>query len=143
MINFLQKKDLNVENVCCVYPTAWNIKKKDLINGYKKIKQNWDFVISATKFDPNPYRSFKKTKKNGLKMIFPKFYNFRTQDLDPIFYDAGQFYWGKSESWLKKKMIFNSKCSAINVSKWKSQDIDTKEDWKKAKLIFKIENGIK
>ena len=28
-------------------------------------------------------------------MLFPKEYNKRTQDLDQVYFDAAQFYWGK------------------------------------------------
>ena len=32
-------------------------------------------------------------------MIFKNNYNKRTQDLKKVAYDAGQFYWGKAETW--------------------------------------------
>ena len=36
-------------------------------------------------------------------MIFKNNYNKRTQDLKKVAYDAGQFYWGKAETWRKEK----------------------------------------
>ncbi|OUU07619.1 MAG: pseudaminic acid cytidylyltransferase [Gammaproteobacteria bacterium TMED34] len=137
MINFLNKKTINSSYVCCVYPTAFNINSKDIKLGLKKIKRNCDFVITASKFSSPPQRGF-AIRKNSLRMKSPKSYNKRTQDLETIFFDAGQFYWGKTKSWLRKKLVFNKYCKAILIPNWRVHDIDTKEDWKKAELIFKM-----
>jgi N-acylneuraminate cytidylyltransferase len=70
-------------------------------------------------------------------MLFPSKYNSRTQDLKKTYHDAGQFYWGRPEAWLKLKPIFNQLSTIINISRWRAQDIDTLEDWKQAEIIYK------
>lgn len=140
MINFLTKNGAEMSYVCCVYPTACNIRPKDVKKGFYKIKKKWDFVISASQYESPPQRAFVK-KNNALKMIYPKLFNCRTQDLQPMFFDAGQFYWAKTQTWLNKKLIFNKSCTTVFIPRWRVQDIDTMEDWKKAQLIFKIMKG--
>ena len=105
-----------------------------------EIKKKWDFVISASQYESPPQRAFVK-KNNALKMIYPKLFNCRTQDLQPMFFDAGQFYLAKTQNWLNKKLIFNKSCTNVFIPRWRVQDIDTMEDWKKAQLIFKIMKG--
>ncbi|MAZ07754.1 MAG: pseudaminic acid cytidylyltransferase [Rickettsiales bacterium] len=131
-------KNLNPKYVCCINATAPFISTKDLIAGFKKIKKNkFDYVFSAVKYDYPIQRSF-QLKKKKIKMIFPKFYKHNTQDLEENYHDAGQFYWGSSEAWLKKKRIFSKYSSTINIQNHLAQDIDTIEDWKKAQLKYKI-----
>ena len=68
-------------------------------------------------------------------MLYPKNYNKRTQDLTKIYRDAAQFYWGWSDSWLKKKRIIDKSSSIFYLPKSRTVDIDTLEDWKFAEII--------
>ena len=136
-INHLKNKNIYPKFVCCIYPTAAFINSNDLIKGYKRIKTlKWDYVFSAGKFYSSILRSFKKNNSGKLKMVFPKYYNKRTQDIFDTYHDAGQFYWGKSESWLKSKPIFAKKSCIISVPRWRIHDIDTPEDWKIAEKMW-------
>ena len=133
-IKQLRQKGLNVKAVCCIYPTAVFVKPEDIIKAYKKmVNENWNYVFSATSFQSNVFRSFTKIKNNGVKMLFPKKYNWRTQDLKKTYHDAGQFYWGKSEAWLKLKPMFMQSSTFVDIPRWRAQDIDTPEDFKKQK----------
>ena len=64
-------------------------------------------------------------------MFFPENYN-RSQDLPVAYHDAGQFYWGSLDTWIKKLLIFFS-----YSSKMQSKDIDTTSDWERAEFIMK------
>ena len=46
-----------------------------------------------------------------------------TQKLKIYNHDAGQFYWGKSNSWIKNN-ILTGKCFAYKLPKLRAQDID-------------------
>ena len=71
---------------------------------------------------------------NLTKPLFTQYEKIRTQDLEPTYYDAGQFYWGKATAWLDKKEIF-SNGSAFIVSSDRAIDIDTPDDWNNAQLL--------
>ena len=71
-------------------------------------------------------------------MLFPKKYKSRSQDLGMYMHDAGQFYWGKSESWLEEAMNFDENSDVIILPAWRVQDIDTLEDWKRAEVLSKM-----
>ena len=67
-------------------------------------------------------------------IVNKKFINVRTQDLKKTFYDAGQFYFASSKTWLDmKKSIY----VGIPIPNWRVSDIDTIEDWKQAEILFK------
>jgi N-acylneuraminate cytidylyltransferase len=71
-------------------------------------------------------------------MFFPEHFLTRSQDLPQAFHDAGQFYWARPEAWLQGKQIFSDRSKAILIPRWRVQDIDTIEDWKRAEIIAPI-----
>ena len=62
----------------------------------------------------------------------------RTQDLGVHWHDAGQFYWGKSEAWMKNKTIFNASLIGYELSSYCAQDIDTPEDLEHARKLSQV-----
>ena len=138
-INYYRKKNIYFKFVCCIYPVAPFLLKKDILKGLNKIKKgNWSYVFSATKNNHHYYRSFIKNKSDAVKMIFPNYYNKRTQDLKITYYDSGQFYWGSSQTWLNKKKVFDNKSTIIEIPRDRSIDVDTLEDWKFAEQMMFI-----
>ena len=51
---------------------------------------------------------------------------------------AGQFYWGKANSWLTGKVIFGADSVAVLLPRHRVQDIDTEEDWQRAEYLFRV-----
>ncbi len=125
---------------CCIFATSPLLVIEDLKESYDLILQNdYKFVFSATEF-PHPIeRGFrKKDSGKGLEMLFPDQYMTRSQDLSEWMHDAGQFYWGDISSWLEEAMNFNENSFAYKLPRWRVQDIDSLDDWKRAELIFKV-----
>ena len=137
-IKYYNKKNMEPKFVCCINATAPFIKPKDIIKGFKKIKKQKDnFVFTASLNDYPLQRSFTSTN-NEIDMIFPKFYNTNSQKLKKTYHDSGQFYWAKSDTWLNNKKIFSKKSSMICIPSYRSQDINTLQDWKISELKHKI-----
>ena len=140
-VKWLEHKKEIIDYTCCIYPTAPLINTDDLIKGFKLIKTGkWDSVIAATTYSYPIFRSFKKVSGEGLKMIFPKYYKSRSQDLPIIYHDAGLFYWAKSKVWKKKTKGFNKKNFIVEIPNHRAQDIDTLDDWQNAEIAYKILN---
>ena len=138
-ISWLKKEGYNPSEVCCIYPTSPLLQIKDLKNSLKDLKTGkWQYIFSATTFGPSIYRSFIKDKKKKLKSIFSNKINKRSQDLEQAYHDAGQFYWATASTWLSKKEIFGKKSKITLLPRWRVQDIDVIDDWKKAEIIFRL-----
>jgi|TARA_B110000093_G_scaffold170621_1_gene199818 pseudaminic acid cytidylyltransferase len=138
-IKWVQKNLYNPIYVCCIYPTAVSLNETDIINAYKKIKTNkFNFVFPVNKYSHPPQRGFNLTSDNRINFKNFKFYKVRTQDLKPMYHDAGQFYWGKTSSWLLKKSGFTKNSCVTVMSNFKSIDIDNKEDLEFAKKIHSL-----
>ena len=129
-VNFLKKKGETFNEACCVFPTAVLVNTKDLRKSHKIfLKHRSNYLFSATVSTLNFQRSF-FFKNKKLKMFFPSKYKIRTQDLTVAYQDAGQFYWGSKKNWGMNKKIFTINAKIFLLEKYKTIDVDTKEDWK-------------
>ena len=112
--------------------------KKKLIEGFKIIKSNkFDFVFTVTEYHYPIQRAFKIDKFKNVKMLYPQYRYTMSNNLEKIYHDAGQFYFGKKESFLNYKPTFGKKSFPMILPKSLVQDIDDIDDWKIAENLFK------
>jgi pseudaminic acid cytidylyltransferase len=71
-------------------------------------------------------------------MFWPEHRETRSQDLEPAFHDAGQFYFGRAEAWLAARPLFGPRSRLLELPRHRVQDIDTPEDWERAEMIFRL-----
>jgi len=136
-IDWLRVASLDPQFVCCIYATAPFLLANDLKQGLSQLESgHFDFSFSAAAFAAPVQRGFKLTSDGGVTMTQPECFNMRSQDLEPIYHDAGQFYWGRTEAWITVDNRFNSRSAAIVLPKHRVQDIDDLEDWQRAELLF-------
>ncbi len=137
-LNWLHQHDQQYAFTCCIYPTAPFIRASDLKEGFKRVQdEKIHFSFPVARFNASIFRALKITETNRLEMIWPSHRNTRTQDLPDAFHDTGQFYWGKTKSFLSMDSVFTSVASPILIPRYLAQDIDTPEDWTQAELMFK------
>jgi len=137
-INYFKKKNILFKNVCCIYPVAPFISYKDIRKAYNiLIRKKWNFVITASKSPFKIDRSFTKNVNQSIQMRFPSLYKKRSQDLKNSYYDVGQFYWGKQDSWLKYNNLFKNYSTILELPFLRAIDIDDLDDWKNAEFISK------
>lgn len=128
--------------VCCLYATAPFVEVKTIKAGLECLKKfDVDYVFTATDFAYPVQRSFRIKKNKRLRMIHQEHSKSRSQDLDETFHDAGQFYWGSSDTWLKNKPIIAENSSPILIPRTRAIDIDTIEDWEIAEKMFEVINN--
>jgi N-acylneuraminate cytidylyltransferase len=67
----------------------------------------------------------------------------RSQDMPQSYSDAGQFYWLKTQNFLKQGKIITEKTTGVVLDFFDAQDIDEEEDWKIAewKYHYRENNG--
>ncbi len=130
---------LDVEAVCCLLATSPFVQQSDLQAGWKVFSSGaWDYVFTATDFAAPVFRAFQETPEGGVKMFFPEHFNSRSQDLPVALHDAAQFYWGKPAAWLEGRRVFGPSSSVVVIPRWRVQDIDTPDDWKRAELLARL-----
>ena len=120
---------------CMIYATAPFLEVKYLKKGLEELKKSDAcYSFGATTYDFPIFRGF-KIENNRAKMLYPEFLNTRSQDLEEIYHDAGQFYWKKIEC--KEKFSFDNNIPIL-IPRYLVQDIDTLEDFFEAELKYQI-----
>jgi pseudaminic acid cytidylyltransferase len=121
--------------VCCIYATAPFLKPERLREGWEKL-QGKRFSFSVTEYAFPIQRALRQTNTGSVEMFWPENLTKRSQDLEPAFHDAGQFYWGWSEAWLKGEITFSDISAPVILPRTEVVDIDTQEDWDVAENLF-------
>jgi N-acylneuraminate cytidylyltransferase len=73
-------------------------------------------------------------------MIDPEQMLVRSQDLEPAWHDAGQFYWGLADTWASGDPIFAQGARGVALPSSRVVDIDTPDDWNRAEALFAVLN---
>jgi N-acylneuraminate cytidylyltransferase len=124
--------------VCCVYPTAPMLLPIDLQRGLDVLMQSGaDYAFSVTSYAFPIQRALRITDSHRVAMFDPDQLNTRSQDLEPAYHDAGQYYWGRAEAWLAGTALLSHAAAPVIIPRYRVQDIDTLEDWERAEWMFK------
>lgn len=123
--------------VCCIYATAPFLRPSDIRDGLETLERTGSlFAFSVTSFAAPIQRAFRITADQRVEMFHPELFGVRSQDLEPAYHDAAQFYWGRAEAWLAGKPIFSADAAPVVLPRHRVQDIDTPEDWTSAEWMF-------
>ena len=126
------------DHICCLYPCAPFVTPERLKESMDLLASSGaDSVLPVVKFSYPPQRCLVK-RAGKLQMLWPENYNVRSQDLEPLYHDAGQFYCLKTEAIKTQQTMFCEHTLPIVLSDGEAQDIDTEEDWKEAEIKFHI-----
>lgn len=124
--------------VCCIYPTAPFVTANAIKTAMMILEQEQaDSVIPVVKFSFPPQRGV--LIQDG--RIVPKWkecMNMRSQDLEPLYHDCGQFYCLNVESFRRQKAIWMENVVPFVQDELFVQDIDTPEDWKMAEMKYRL-----
>jgi len=126
-------KKMNYENyiICCIYPTAPLMRRKDLKKGLNLMSLN-NYTFSANTTNEIKGNTF-NIKNNFISKIVKKNKELNKNTL----IDSGQFYWATAKTWIKRKKIVNVGATIIKIPKKYAQDLNDLNDLKILKKKFK------
>lgn len=126
--------------VCCIYPCAPFVQPKDLFDALVLLKDSTAaFSFPITQYQNAVQRALRVKPDGTVSAFYPEFELTRSQDLEPAFHDAGQFYWGTADAWGRYSKIYEVGIGLV-IPHWRVVDIDTADDWKRAELIYEAIN---
>ena len=138
-VQWLQEQGADISAVCCLYATAPFVQAEDLQDGLQLLQsQSLDYVFSATGYGFPIQRAFHLDAQGRVQMFQPEHLLTRSQDLQPAFHDAAQFYWGTGQAWLNRKPVFSNQSVPLILPAHRVQDIDTPQDWVRAEQLFAL-----
>lgn len=133
-------KDLGqtFDYVCCIYGTAPLISIDDLARGFELLTtKHYNSVFPVVAFSYPIWRGL-KMEQGCISMVWPEHLNSRSQDLQQVYHDAGQWYWFNPQK--TTTTLFTENSSSVILDEFYVQDIDTETDWKLAEMKYKLIN---
>lgn len=125
--------------VCSMTGTSAFVGPEDLRRGLDVLKSgNWEFAVSVLDYPHPPQRALRRRQDGSLEMADPKQAKVRTQDLEPLYHDAGQFYWGRTEAFLSGRSSLASRSVPVVLRRSSVVDIDLPDDWRVAEAVKRI-----
>lgn len=124
---------LTFDMMACIYPTAPFININRLKEAYTLVNNDNNSVMAVTQYSFPPQRGL--IIKNG-KMVYREEEHrlTRSQDLEPIYHDAGQFYFYR----IKENRFIDDDYAAVILPEIEVQDIDNISDWEIAELKYQL-----
>lgn len=123
---------------CCIYPTAPFVTANMLSTAMQLLEQEQaDCVIPVVKFSFPPQRGV-VINQGRIVPKWPENMTKRSQDLEPLYHDCGQFYCLNVERFLQQKAIWMEHAVPLIQEERYVQDIDTLEDWVLAEMKYKL-----
>jgi len=130
------------QQVCCIYPGVPLLRTDDLRAAHALLDAgDADYAFTVASFPAAVQRALRRSPEGKMAPMNPEFVRTRTQDLEPGYYDAGQFYWGTAAAWLKGDSPHQNGKGLV-IPEWRAVDIDTPADWRRAELLFNALAGV-
>ena len=133
-----EKRGKSFTHICCIYPTAPFVRGEKLKYAMELlIKEQADSVMPVVKFSFPPQRCVVE-RDGSLVPKWEEYMNCRSQDLEPLYHDCGQFYCLRTEAFRLQKKVVMEHTLPVFMEETRVQDIDTIEDWKIAEMKYRI-----
>lgn len=135
-----QYKEIGIEfeYACCIYPTAPFVTKELLLQAQTLVeKEGADSCFPVIQFSFPPQRGM--IIEDGIaKYKYPEYQFTRSQDLEGMYHDSGQFYYFDVKKFEATGKMLGDAIKPIVISEMEAQDIDNEDDWKIAELKYKM-----
>lgn len=133
-----KKMGQEFDYLCCLYPTAPFVTAEKLKKSMQMLEEtNCDTVIPVVSFSFPPQRAF-VINDNQLKYHQPENALARSQDLQTMYHDCGQYYCLNVARFIEEKKMVMENVKPIIESELEVQDIDNEMDWQLAELKYKL-----
>ena len=123
---------------CCIYPTAPLLTRdrlREAMDILEDESEKTDVVLPVVRFSYPPQRAF-RMEGDLLEMVEPENRDARSQDLEPLYHDAGQFYLFRTEKFFETGQLLTGTVRAMELPEMEVQDIDSETDWAMAELKY-------
>lgn len=133
-----QRKGRRFEAFCCLYPTAPFVTAEKLRDAAEVFQNSRaDSLMCVTRFSYPPQRAV-VLRDDFLSWAYPEYERTRSQDLEPIYHDCGQFYFCKSDIFLTRRSLVTERTVPFILPETEVQDIDNEEDWRIAESKYRV-----
>jgi N-acylneuraminate cytidylyltransferase len=123
---------------CCLYPTAPFVTTQLLQQAFSTLThRTFDTVYPVQPFSFPIQRAMSLTNQR-VRWFQPEHALTRSQDLEPAYHDAGQFYFFDVAAFLNSRQLITANSGAVVISEMAAHDIDNEDDWQVAEFKYRI-----
>lgn len=129
----------NYDYALCLYPTAPFVSPEILKRAtWLMEKENPDEIIGVVEFSYPPQRCYSIGEDGLMAYKYKEYINTRSQDLERLYHDAGQFYIYNSDALFRCDGKIKDGILPMIIPPLLVQDIDTEDDWILAEAKYSI-----
>lgn len=133
-----EKRGICFDIACCIYPTAPFVTAEKLKDAVGRLMDcDADTLIPVVAFSYPPQRAM-VVREGRLVFEYPEYLDSRSQDLEPHFHDAGQFYVFRTGAFRKNRRLMVGNILPYEISELEVQDIDSRTDWEIAEMKYRL-----
>lgn len=123
------------DTFCCIYPTAPFVTAKKLQTAMEMLKQA-ESVMPVVAFSYPVQRGLVIDSQGHIGYKWKEYAAARSQDLEKIYHDCGQFYACRTEAFFREGTTDTPAMIPLILPEMEVQDIDTLEDWAIAEVKY-------
>ena len=94
-------------------------------------------LVPVVRFSFPPQRGF-LIADGELRLALPQYRETRSQDLEPLYHDAGQFYLARADAFARCPRFYGDHILPYELPELEVQDIDTLSDWEIAEFKYQL-----
>lgn len=138
VVEMYKQRGKEFDTVCCLYSTAPFVTPDRLREAYGKLSDQIDGCFTIVEYSYPIQRGLRINESGHVEMKYPEYLKSRTQDLEKVYHDAGQFYFVKTKVLFEEKTVWCKHTAPLVLSELEVQDLDTLTDWQLAEMKFEL-----
>ncbi|SDT95031.1 pseudaminic acid cytidylyltransferase [Stappia sp. ES.058] len=132
------ERDAPLDALLCLYATAPFVRPEDLDRAWVQlVDSKADYVFAGVEFAYPIQRALRRSG-DRVELFYPEHTGTRSQDLEPAYHDAGQFYWCRPEALRAGRALLGPTAAMYRLDRARAQDIDTPDDWAFAEKLYRL-----
>lgn len=138
-LRWLLDEGAPVAHACCLYAPTPLVTIEDLEKGYRRLIDSgkcYAFAVAA--YSPGVQHALRMDEHGVVQAVWPNFNQVRSQDLEPRWYGAGQWYWGKADAFVNGIELYGPWSVGVQIPRARAIDIDTEDDWRLAEALYEM-----
>lgn len=133
-----KKRGKEFSYMACIYPTAPFVTAEKLQRAFDMLlEEDVKAVMPVVPFSYPPQRGC-IIKGKWVEMKWKEHQRTRSQDLETLYHDCGQFYAYKVKEFVEKQGTYNTGVVPMIMNEMEVQDIDNETDWKIAEVKYRL-----
>ena len=139
VLDCYERQGRKFDAIACIYATAPFVTARRLRAATRILEEGRaEAAFTCVEYSYPIQRSLRVDAEGKVSMKFPEYAKSRSQDLEPSYHDAGQFYFSTVSAFRACGSLWGPDTVPIVLPELEVQDLDTPTDWALAELKYTL-----